>query len=255
MSDRIGTALAALTQSRFGGGREGGQHLYLVTGEQPAGDQLAQLRGLSQTQTLAAAMSMVLLSWQRPRLIVTGAVTPAGDAGKAALALSLRRYTRFVASADFWPSEPPTASMTVADSNRVLAVAAAGWIEHRVAGQTREWDAAVIYYSRDPRSWALFRAGAELHRMSALEAAADAYEQALAIDATNIGALVDLAHLRRNDGHFRGAQALAHRAVALLGPRPSVERDPDWYRAKMVLATVWAEWAIACGGIERFVKE
>jgi tetratricopeptide (TPR) repeat protein len=242
MDAHIGRALASQTQARFGGGREAGMHLYLLSGEQPVDPALAELRGVPQTQPLAAAVSLLKLSWRRPQLIVSGALTPAGDTGRAALAVSLRRNAKLIATADFWPSEPPTASMTAADSNRVLAVAAAGWIEHYAVAQTPGPGASAVFYSRDARSWALFRAGAELHRMSALQAAADAYEQALAIDESNVGALVDLAHLRRRDGHFLGARALASRAVWLLSERHETQKA-DWYRANVVLATVWAEWA------------
>lgn len=250
MTSKLGAALAALAQARVGGGREGGVHLYLVTGEQPAGDALAALQGVAETRMLAVALSVLASTWGKPRLLVSGSLLPVGDTGDAALTMSLQRNSRSIAEGDFWPSEPPTVKMMAADSNRVLAVAAAGWIEHHVVEQTPGPRARDVFYSSDARSWALFRAGTELQRMSALTDAANAYEQALALDESNIGALVDLAHLRRRQGYFRGATELATRAVNLIEDRdkergrPTGE-DPDWFRANIVLATVHATRARA----------
>jgi len=263
----LGTIFALLTQTRVGGGREGGQHLYLVTGEGSPGPALAELQTTPQTQPLAAALSLLKLTWGRRRLLVTGSLTRADDHGTAAVALTLRRNSKFIGNAEFWPLEKPSPEMTPITSNRVLAVAAAGWIEHRVVDETPGPQAREIFLSHDPRSWALFRAGAELSRISFLKEAADHYERALAIDGENIGALVDLAHLRRMEGYFEGAEALAYSAIDLIEERPHrlkrlawfepirwlVERihwfevraedDPIWYRAQIVLTTVHAEWA------------
>jgi len=244
----LGTIFALLTQTRVGGGREGGQHLYLVTGEGSPGPALAELQTTPHTQPLAVALSLLKLTWRRRRLLVTGSLTRADDHGTAAVALTLRRNSKFIGNAEFWPLEKPSLEMTPTTSNRVLAVAAAGWIEHRVVDETPGPQAREIFLSHDPRSWALFRAGAELSRISFLEEAADHYERALAIDGENIGALVDLAHLRRMEGHFEGAEALAYSAIDLIEERTRTfnrnkEGDPIWYRAQIVLATVHAEWA------------
>jgi hypothetical protein len=257
---KLGTVFALLTQARVGGGREGGQHLYLVTGEGSPGPALAELQMTPQTQPLAVALSLLKLTWRRRRLIVTGSLAPADDHGTAAVALTLRRNSKFIGNSEFWPLEQPSPDMTPTTSNRVLAVAAAGWIEHRVVDETPGPQARDIFLSHDPRSWALFRAGAELSRISFLEEAADHYERALAIDAENIGALVDLAHLRRRGEDFEGAEALAYSAIDLIKARTErfrcartfkrirrstlrQEDDPIWYRARIVLATVRAEWA------------
>jgi tetratricopeptide (TPR) repeat protein len=249
MTSRLGTSFALLTQARVGGGHEGGMHLYLVTGEESPGAALADLQGVPQTQALAAALSLLRLTWRRRRLIVTGSLMPIDADGTAAVAVSLRRNSKFVNNAEFWPSEPRIANMTATTSNRVLAVAAAGWIEHIVVDETPGPQARELLLSHDPRSWALFRAGAELNRISYRQEAADHYERALAIDGNNIGALVDLAHLRRLCNYFEGAQALASRAIELIKKRNGMygkwrdDDDPNWYRGQIVLATVHAEWA------------
>jgi tetratricopeptide (TPR) repeat protein len=249
MASRLGTSFALLAQSRVGGGREAGMHLYLVTGEESPGPALADLQGVPQTQALAAALSLLRLTWRRRRLIITGSLMPIDADGAAAVALSLRRNSKFVNNAEFWPSEPRTADMTATTSNRVLAVAAAGWIEHTVVDETPGPQARELLLSHNPRSWALFRAGAELNRISYPREAADHYERALAIDGNNIGALIDLAHLRRLGDYFGGAQALASRAIELIEKRNGTygkwrnDDDPNWYRGQIVLATVHAEWA------------
>ncbi|HEX4109305.1 MAG TPA: hypothetical protein VHX88_14305 [Solirubrobacteraceae bacterium] len=247
MARPCGAALAALAQARIGGGREAGVHLYLVSGEHAVADsEIAQLTAIPQGQIVALVL-LLLRSWGRRRLTVSGTLLPVGDQGAAALSLVLYSDRSAVATGDFWPDEPPTDTLDPADAARVLAVAAAGWIEHHVVDQTPGPRAADVFYSSDARSWALFRAGSELQRMSRPLEAADAYEQALALDEENVGALVDLAHLRRRGGAYRGAEALARRAARLIEARNrgvrSDDEDPDWYRAHIVLATVYAEWA------------
>lgn len=248
MGNHVGAAIATLAQARVGGGREAGLHLYLVTGEQPVGGALAALQAVPETKTIGVALALLTRAWGGQRLVVSGALLPIGTSGAAALAVSMRRNSKFVATGDFWPTEAPVANMTVADTNRVLAVAAAGWIEHHGVDQTPGPSAREVFYSGDARSWGLFRAGAELQRMSCLSDAANAYEQALALDGENVGALVDLAHLRRREEHFRGAMELVDRALELIQERNtkygrSNENDPDWYRACIVRSTVQMTWA------------
>jgi tetratricopeptide (TPR) repeat protein len=248
MKARVGPSFALLTQARVDGGRETGSHLYLVTGEERTSDYLADLQGIPQTQVLAVALSLLRLLWRRPRLAVSGSLKPIDDLDTAAVTVSLRLDARLIDTSEFWLGEPPTPKLTPAASNRVLAVAVAGWIEHETIDETPGPPAREVLLSYDSRSWALFRAGSEMNRMSLLEEAADLYERALAIDHDNIGALIDLAHLRRLDGHYEGAKILALDAIGLVEQRNVTygrrnEEDPNWYRAKIVLATTYAEWA------------
>jgi hypothetical protein len=249
MGARVGPNFALLVQARIDGGRETGSHLYLVTGEERTGDYLAALQGVPQTQALAAALTLLRLLWRRPRLAVSGSLKPIDDRQTAAATLSLRLDARLIDTSEFWLSEPPTPTLTAPASNRVLAVAAAGWIEHEVIDETPGPPAREVLLSHDSRSWALFRAGSELNRMSLLQEAADLYERALAIDHGNIGALIDLAHLRRLDGSYKGAEVLALCAIELIEERNRTYRkwrddeDPNWYRAQIVLATTYSDWA------------
>jgi tetratricopeptide (TPR) repeat protein len=251
MTEKIGSAFALAAQARVRGGREAGQHLYLVTGEQSPGAALADLQGVPQTQAFAVALSFLKLTWRRRRLIVSGSLQPASPDGAAAVALSLRRNSKFLCEAEFWPSEPPSADMTVWASNRVLAVAVAGWIEYTVVDHTPGPPAREKFLANGAVSWALFRAGSESSRISQMQDAADYYERALALDRENIGALVDLAHLRRRERYFSGAATLVSRAVYLIEKRHSKygmrrDDDADWYRAQMVWMAVHAEWAKRC---------
>lgn len=248
MKDSVGPSFALLTQARVKGGRETGSHLYLVTGEERTGDFIAPLQGVPQTQLLALALSLFRLLWRRPRLKVSGSLKPIEADQTAAVTVSLRLDARLIDTSEFWLSEPPTPTLTAAASNRVLAVAVAGWIEHEAIDETPGPPASEVLLSCDARSWALFRAGAELNRMSLLDEAADLYERALAIDHDNIGALIDLAHLRRLDDHYWGASTLALDAIWLIERRNRKYgrrdcEDPNWYRANIVLATTYADWA------------
>jgi tetratricopeptide (TPR) repeat protein len=247
MDKPVGPSFALLSQARIGGGRETGSHLYLVTGEERTSDYIAALQGVPQTQLLAAALTLVRLAWRRPRLTVSGSLKPIDDDQTAAATVSLRLDAHLIDTSEFWLAEPPTPKLTPAASNRVLAVAVAGWIEHEAIDETPGPPAREVLLSCDSRSWALFRAGSELNRMSLLDEAADLYERALAIDHDNVGALIDLAHLRRLDGHFAGAIILARDALGLIVRRNDAygrrnDEDPSWYRAQIVLATTYAEW-------------
>ncbi len=247
MAARVGPSFALLVQARIDGGRETGSHLYLVTGEERAGDYVAALQGIPQTQALAVALSLLRLLWRKQRLTVSGSLKPIDDRQTAAATVSLRLDAKLIDTSEFWLGEPPSPHLTPFASNRALAVAVAGWIEHEVIDETPGPPAHEVLLSRDSRSWALFRAGSELNRMSLLDEADDLYERALAIDRYNIGALIDLAHLRRLDGYYKGSVTLASDALKLIEERNRALRrrddeDPNWYRAQIVLATTYSEW-------------
>ncbi len=247
MAERVGPSFALLVQARIDGGRETGSHLYLVTGEERTGDYVAALQGVPQTQALAVALSLLRLLWRKQRLTVSGSLKPIDDRQTAAATVSLRLDAKLIDTSEFWLGEPPSPQLTPFASNRALAVAVAGWIEHEVIDETPGPPAREVLLSHDSRSWALFRAGSELNRMSLLNEADDLYERALGIDRYNIGALIDLAHLRRLDGHYEGAETLALDALGLIEDRNRALRrrddeDPNWYRAQIVLATTYSEW-------------
>jgi tetratricopeptide (TPR) repeat protein len=247
MAKRVGSSFALLAQARIDGGRETGAHLYLVTGEERTGDYVAALQGTPQTQALAVTLSLLRLLWRRQRLTASGSLKPIDDRQTAAATVSLRLDAKLIDTSEFWLGEPPSPKLTPFASNRVLAVAVAGWIEHEVIDETPGPPAREVLLSRDSRSWALFRAGSELNRMSLLDEADNLYERALELDRNNIGALIDLAHLRRLDGHYKGAETLATDALKLIKDRNRALRrrddeDPNWYRAQIVLATTYGEW-------------
>jgi tetratricopeptide (TPR) repeat protein len=235
--------------------RETGEHLFLVTGEGAPSPALSALQAVPQGQLLAAAVLVLRGLPFKSRLVVTGSLTKISDDGAAAAVLILQRGSRVAATAEIRPTERPSSGMSPSMSNDVLAVAAAGWAEHVVADETPGPPGHRVFLSHDPLSWAFFRAGATLSRRSYLAEAGDAYERALAIDPENIGALVDLAHLRRREGHFPGAASLAKSAIELIeARRKPKETVPDWYRAMIVLGTIYSEWAKQ-GGEERHRDE
>lgn len=244
---KIGANFAAAVQTRLGK-RETGRHLFLVTGEAEASPALDALQDVPQARLLAAALLVLRGRPFKSRLLLTGSLAPAGADGAAGAVLILRRGGRVAATAAIQPTERPKSRMGAHTANDVLAVAAAGWAEHVVADETPGPPGRKVFLSSDRLSWAYFRAGAKLSRLSFPEEAADAYEQALAIDPNNVGALVDLAHLRRREEHWEGAAIMASKAITLLGEREREEdRDlgADWLRAQIVLATTYSEWAKA----------
>ena len=90
MNQKIGAAVASLARARVGGGRETGEHLYLVTGEKPVGNAIASLSEITQTKPIAALLKLLEPLIGRKRLRITGALLPVGDDGTAALSLSLQ---------------------------------------------------------------------------------------------------------------------------------------------------------------------
>jgi tetratricopeptide (TPR) repeat protein len=239
----FGTSFASKVRAQLSK-RETGDHLFLVTGEGAPSPALSALQAVPQGQLLAAAVLLLRGLPFKSRLVVTGSLTMINDDGSAAAVLVLQRGNRVTATAEIRPTERPSSKMSPSMSNDVLAVAAAGWAEHVVADETPGPPGHKVFLSHDPLSWAFFRAGATLSRRSYLTEAGDAYERALAIDPENIGALVDLAHLRRREDHFAGAASLAKSAIELIeARRKPKEIVPDWYRARIVLATIYSEWA------------
>ena len=224
--------------------RETGRNLFLVTGEGAANPALTALQEVPQARLVAAAVLLLRGLPFKMRLVVTGSLTSIDDDGARAVVLVLRRGSRVTVTTEIRPTQRPSSAMSPSASNDVLAVAAAGWAEHVVADETPGPPGRDVFFSRDPLSWAFFRAGATLSRRSYLKEAGDAYERALAIDPANIGALVDLAHLRRREEHFAGAASLAQLAVELIvARRMPAAMVPDWYRARIVHATIYSEWA------------
>jgi tetratricopeptide (TPR) repeat protein len=278
LESKLGSVFAELTQVRVAGDQEaGGMNLYVETGGTSAGAALEDLREVPQARALALALSLFKLGLWRPRLVAGGSLTYADDRpGAVAVVVTLRRNSKLIDSAEFWPVEHQQPIMSATTSNRLLAILAGAWIEHRVVDETPGPVANEAFLSHDPRSWALLRAGSELTRIGYLKEGADYFERALAIDGKNVGALVDLAHVRRLEREFHGAVALAFSAIELIEPHrekrahaakatpetPAPEPEnagpkpkkygpepwkpnpaPVWYRAQIVLVTVHSEWA------------
>lgn len=249
LSSRIGIAFTDAARARIGGGKDSGQRLYLVTGERPVGPELAHLEGLPQGKTLTAVLMLAKMLWRRDRLVATGSLMPSKSGHPAAATVSLRRNSRLVDAAEIVVDEQQSCPMNAAAASRALAVAVAAWIEHVAVDQTPGPPAREAYLSHDAHSWALFRAGAELSRASLTEAAEGLYERALALDGENIGALIDIAHLRRTEGHFEPAESLTLRAIELLEHRNCCcsgrrdDEDDNLYQAQIVLASSHGVWA------------
>jgi hypothetical protein len=251
MKVKLGPGFTDLVRARVGGGREGGRHLYLVTGEQEIVD-MAAVEKVPQAAPLAVLLSLLRPILRKTQFIIDGALIPVDSQGEAiAVMLSLSQGSKLLNRTEFWPTQPPGPNLTATASNRSLALAAAAWIDYVAADHSpKQPPARDVFAAADARSWALFRAGAELNRMSYTDEAADLYERALSSSGENLGALVDLANLRRRDGYFSGAERLSARAVELKEERNrryEVESkgDADWYRAKLVLGTSLASWARA----------
>jgi tetratricopeptide (TPR) repeat protein len=90
-----------------------------------------------------------------------------------------------------------------------LAVPAAAWISHVTTTAAGKDPGG----AKDPRSWALFKAGSEWERNGDAEKAKSLYETAIALDSTNWGALAQLGALENEDEKY--AEAIEHLTRAL----------------------------------------
>jgi tetratricopeptide (TPR) repeat protein len=216
------------------------------SGTDSASDTIGRLGDLApQFKALAAIVGFVARISALPVYTVNG--TLQGDAG-AGLGLTLT-LDRGRHAADAARLVRKKKREKVEATYQVLALVAAGWIDYAIRKDARlDFD-----FVASPRSIGYFRAGVVLQSLGREDDAMRAYDEALRIDGTNVGALVNLARLYEGDP-ARRAQAPAMLQAALeeipapgLFDEAHVQLNPVWYQAMYSLAAHHANEALRTG--------
>jgi tetratricopeptide (TPR) repeat protein len=131
-------------------------------------------------------------------------------------------------------------------------VASAAWVD---LWMTRALGGRALL-TGDPQSWAFFRSGVEAQRLGDRERAQVLYEQALASDGTNVGALANLGIICRRARRYEDARDYLDRALGptqgpSMAPRLEPDENPDWYRIKYQIAALYSNWAVDSEGIKK----
>jgi tetratricopeptide (TPR) repeat protein len=170
-----------------------------------------QLAGAVGTMSEVSQLSLVIALLElgdrlipTRRLAVGGELLPAGTKG-AGISLALYRRNGVQARGALWHDEVkdwmPNAAGEAAAGGAVaedpspyydLTSPASWWVQYEAA---RSLDPSVSLITTDARSFALLGAATALQREGEWAAAADAYSQALAVEAGNVAALTNLGNL------------------------------------------------------------
>lgn len=231
--------------------------LNLVSGQAGIASALTGLGDVSgETKAAVAVVEFLLALLPRRGFVLKGSLQPAGAEG-CGISLELIQGGSARALVTFWAvsvgpgqadDNPAVGGQAVnpaspTDAYRELAVAAAAWTDH--------WMVKLIggdhLLTDDPLSWAYFRAGMESQRLGNSRRASVLYEQALAADGRNVGALANLGIQCRRARRYDDAEMYLGRALPAL-ENPSKKRlpardNPDWYRTKYSLAALYSNWA------------
>jgi tetratricopeptide (TPR) repeat protein len=186
MTQKMGAQVASLVRGRITPKRRGGAHL--VTGYAALSDTLKPLSDISsEAKTAVSIASLLSAMRRRQNFEVGGALQPKGKSGLG-VSIELTREKSYLAFSTLWEKEFATAGGEV-EGFQQLAVPVAGWIDHHI---NTAMGAGKNLLSKDPKSWALFKAGAAWQEQHEKTKARALYEAALNIDPGNIGALANL---------------------------------------------------------------
>jgi tetratricopeptide (TPR) repeat protein len=202
----LGPSTASLIRSRVKPRRSGG--IDVVTGHSAFGDTLQPLGDISaQAKAAVAVVSFLFSILPRREYEASGALQEKGKRGLG-ISLELMNRSTQLASTTVWSHEYAVPDNEV-EAFQYLTVPAAAWLDHRIATAMDEGQDL----PEDPRSWALFRAGAEWQEEGELVNAKQLYEASLAIDADNLWAMGNLGVIALTEGDYPSALQLLSDAL------------------------------------------
>ena len=254
-TEPLGSAVAGLirgrvtwTTDRFG--------LNLVSGQAGVASAFSGMGDISNEAKAAVAVIEFLTALlPRRRFQLTGQLQPAGEEG-VGVSLELSQNGDAEALTSLWAASFHLCGEPNANAYQHLAVACAAWVD---IWMTKALDGAGLL-TGDPVSWAFFRSGVDAQRLGDHERARVLYEQALAADGTNVGALANLGILNRRFQQWDDADDYLGRALERTEsgntkPKMEPEENPDWYRINYQVAALYANWAAATQGNEMHQKQ
>jgi hypothetical protein len=209
LSDGVGRSVTGLLRSRISSRRDR-YGLDYVSGQQAVSGALASFSDLTgSAKTALAVIEFLINTLPRRRFILSGELQPAGDAG-AGVSLALRSEDTYDSLTALWAIPFEIRGDGVSPYQRMV-IPAAAWSDYCL---TRALGGRLL--SRDPLSWAFFRAGLERQRMGEDGAARSLYEQALGHDGRNVGALANLGLIERRSQNYERAEEHLTNALAEL---------------------------------------
>lgn len=242
-TDPLGSAVAGLIRGRVTW-RTDRFGLNLVSGQAGVASAFSGLGDVS-SEAKAAVAVITFLTALLPRrsFQLTGQLQPAGEEG-VGVSLELSQNGDALALRSFWAASFDCPKDSNATAYQQLAVACAAWAD---IWMTQALDGSGLL-TADPQSWAFFRSGMDAQRLGEGERAQALYEQALAADGTNVGAMANLGIMFRRTRRYADAEDYLCRALAGIAgdesaPGLAARDNPDWYRIAYQLAALYANWA------------
>lgn len=256
--ERWGPAIAGLVRGRVTW-RTDRFGLNLISGQAGIASALSGLGDISdEAKAAVAVINFLTALLPRRRFVLEGELQPLGAQG-AGISLELSRGGGAEALITFWGLPfgltPDQTGVPTADYYQQLAVAAAAWVDIWLA---KAIDGKELL-TGDPQSWAFFRTGVVCQQLGHTKRARMLYEQALAKDGRNVGALANLGIMCRRDGQYKRAEEYLNRALQPVAdesvlPKLRREQNPDWYRIEYQLAALYANWATGARGDQRAAR-
>lgn len=242
-TDPLGSAVAGLIRGRvtWRADRFG---LNLVSGQAGVASAFSGLGDVSgEAQAAVAVIAALTALLPRRRFELTGQLQPAGEEG-VGISLELSQNGNAEALTSLWAASFHCTGVSNATAYQQLAVASAAWVD---IGLTKALDAGGML-TNDPQSWAFFRSGMDAQRLGDRKRAQVLYEQALAADGRNVGAMANLGIIYRRSGQYADAEDYLNRALAPIegdemAPHLIPSENPDWYRIKYQVAALYTNWA------------
>lgn len=218
--------------------------LNLVSGQAGIASALSGLGDVSgETKAAVAVINFLTAILPRRRFVLKGVLQPAGAEGLG-LSLELSRDGSAEALITLWGAPFLVKGEGPADDFQHLSVPAAAWVDIWMVKALQRDE----LLTGDPQSWTFFRSGVDWQRLGDLSRARGLYEQALAKDGQNAGALANLGIIYQRRRDYEQADQYFNRALGPLqpltpSPKLKSEDNPDWYRVKYQIAALFANWA------------
>jgi tetratricopeptide (TPR) repeat protein len=199
----------------------------------------------SEAKAAVAVLDFLTALLPRRRFQLSGQLQPAGEEG-VGISLELSQNGDAEALTSLWAASFHLTGAPDATAYQHLAVACAAWVD---IWMTKALDGGALL-TGDPQSWAFFRSGVDAQRLGDRKRAQVLYEQALASDGTNLGAMANLGIMFRRAQQYPDAEDYLNRALVptegtKMAPHLRPEENPDWYRIKYQLAALYTNWAAA----------
>jgi tetratricopeptide (TPR) repeat protein len=250
-TDPLGSAVAGLIRGRVSW-RTDRFGLNLVSGQAGVASAFSGLGDISSEAKAAVAVIEVLTAvLPRRRFQLTGQLQPSGEEG-VGISLELSQNGNAEALTSLWAASFHLTGAPNASAYQHLAVASAAWAD---IWMTKAVDGGALL-TGDPVSWAFFRSGVDAQRLGDRERAQVLYEQALAADSTNVGALANLGIICRRARRYEDARDYLERALeptqgASMAPHLEPDENPDWYRIEYQIAALYSNWAVESEGTKK----